>query len=148
MKSELFEVEKSLLADKELASKSTRSCATQASEREERKRHRAKSRGSTRSTAGNEELHRRHGDQSIESEKREQWNAWTRTAQSTSNLRPQSGEVLRRCCGERSEKRRFVNKSDGEHAMRALKEGCRSKDPGRGGAHWTGIASGRSLSGL
>jgi len=86
MKSELFEVEKSLLADKELASKSTGSCATQASEWEERQKHRAKSRGTTRSTVGHEELHRRHGDQSIESEKRKQWNA-PRRAQSTSSLK-------------------------------------------------------------
>ena len=71
MKSELFEAEKSLLADKESASKSTGSCVTQASEWEERHRHRAKSRGTTRSTAGHEELHGEHGDQSIERVKRE-----------------------------------------------------------------------------
>ena len=53
---------------------------------------------------------------------REQWNARTRMAQSTSNLRTQSGEVLRRCRRARGEKRRFVNKSDGEQAMKALKD--------------------------
>ena len=121
-KSELFEEEKSLLADKELASKSTGSCATPASESEERQRDRAKSRGTTRRTAGHEELHRRHGDQSIESEKRERWNARTRMAQSTSSLRTQSGEVLRSCLRDRGEKRKFVNKSDGEQTMKALKD--------------------------
>ena len=54
-RSELFEAEKSLLADKELASKSSGSCATHASEWEERQKHRAKSRG-TRSAAGHEEI--------------------------------------------------------------------------------------------
>ena len=98
MKSELFEAEKSVLADKELASESSGTCATQASEWEERQKHKAKSRGTTRS------------------------NARMRTAQSTSNLGTQSGEVLRRCRRDRGEKRKFVNKSDGEQTMKALKD--------------------------
>ena len=38
--------------------------------------------------------------------------------------------------------RMFINKSDGEPAMKALK-GCGSKGPGRGREHCTRIASGR-----
>ena len=49
--------------------------------------------------------------------------AETRTArESTTRGREQSGEVLRRCRQARGEKRRFVNKGDGERTMKALKD--------------------------